>query len=91
MLFALIIEVVFLVITILAKKKWVSIVGFILDLPLTISLIVDTIDLYIISTEEVLAATIMMGWIILITLITLATIAVNVIQATYIKKFSGEK
>lgn len=91
MIFALIIEVVFLVITILAKKKWVSIVGFILDLPLTISLIVDTIDLYIISTEEVLAATIMMGWIILITLITLATIAVNVIQATYIKKFSGEK
>ena len=91
MIFALIIEVIFLVITILAKKKWVSIVGFILDLPLTISLIVDTIDLYIISTEEVLAATIMMGWIILITLITLATIAVNVIQATYIKKFSGEK
>ena len=91
MIFALIIEVVFLVITILAKKKWVSIVGFILDLPFTISLIVDTIDLYIISTEEVLAATIMMGWIILITLITLATIAVNVIQATYIKKFSGEK
>lgn len=91
MIFALIIEVVFLVITILAKKKWVSIVGFILDLPLTASLIVDTIDLYIISTEEVLAATIMMGWIILITLITLATIAVNVIQATYIKKFSGEK
>lgn len=91
MIFALIIEVVFLVITILAKKKWVSIVGFILDLPLTISLIVDTIDLYIISTEEVLAATIMMGWIILITLITLATIAVNVIQATYIKKLSGEK
>ena len=91
MIFALIIEVIFLVITILAKKNWVSIVGFILDLPLTISLIVDTIDLYIISTEEVLAATIMMGWIILITLITLATIAVNVIQATYIKKFSGEK
>ena len=91
MIFALIIEVVFLVITILAKKKWVSIVGFIIDLPLTVSLIVDTIDLYIISTEEVLAATIMMGWIILITLITLATIAVNVIQATYIKKFSGEK
>lgn len=91
MIFALIIEVVFLVITILAKKKWVSIVGFILDLPLTVSLIVDTIDLYIISTEEVLAATIMMGWIILITLITLATITVNVIQATYIKKFSGEK
>ena len=91
MIFALIIEVIFLVITILAKKKWVSIVGFVLDLPLTISLIVDTIDLYIISTEEVLAATIMMGWIILITLITLATIAVNVIQATYIKKFSGEK
>lgn len=91
MLFALIIEVIFLVITILAKKKWVAIVGFILDLPFTISLVVDVIDLYVISTEEVLAATIMMGWIILITLITLATIAVNVIQATYIKKFSGEK